>query len=96
VRAGRLGRRAGLGTRLVIAVAVEALWEVVENTSWVIERYRAATISLDYYGDSVANALGDLLANVDLMAAWVPVWAAAAALVALEWDWRSGSATGWC
>src|SRR5438046_2204537 len=32
--------------RLCLAVFFEALWEVVENTDFVIERYRAVTASL--------------------------------------------------
>jgi hypothetical protein len=46
---------------LTTTVFLEAVWEVLENSPLVIERYRTATIALGYQGDSVANSLGDIL-----------------------------------
>jgi len=54
--------RLTLTWQLCLATAVEALWEVVENTNFVIERYRAATAALGYEGDTVLNSLGDIVA----------------------------------
>ena len=54
-------KRMPLIWRLWLAISVECAWEVLENTNLVIERYRAVTISLDYFGDSIANSLGDVL-----------------------------------
>ena len=48
--------------RLVLAVAIEALWELIENTDFVINRYREATAALGYAGDTVVNSLGDVAA----------------------------------
>ena len=75
-----------VGLRLVLAVALEAAWEVFENTPFTIERYRTATIALDYYGDSVLNSVCDVLASVaGFFIAWrLPAWASAALVVLLE------------
>jgi hypothetical protein len=44
-----------------LAVSIEALWEVVENSEFVIRRYREETAALGYQGDTVVNSLGDIL-----------------------------------
>jgi len=74
------------GARFLLAMAGEAVWEAFENTDFVIQRYRAATIALDYYGDSVVNALGDLVAAAAGygFASRAPVWATIAVVIALE------------
>ena len=72
--------------RLILAVAIEAAWEVIENTDFVINHYREMTISLDYYGDSVINSVSDILVMVlgYFMAARLPVWLTVTIAIALE------------
>jgi hypothetical protein len=74
------------GTRLMLAIAIEASWEVIENTDWLIEHYRGQTVALDYYGDSVINSVSDTLFMVlgFFLARWWPVWLTVAVAVALE------------
>ncbi|GHD17302.1 UPF0314 protein [Tianweitania populi] len=68
--------RASLGTRLALAAGLEIAWEIVENTNWVINRYREGTISLDYDGDSIINSVMDtVFMVVGFVMAWrLPVW----------------------
>lgn len=66
--------------RLSVAVAIAAAWEIIENTEFVINRYRTVTMSLDYMGDSVANAVGDVVAcGIGFM---IARW--------LGWKWAMG------
>ena len=50
--------------QLTLAAILEAVWEVIENTNFVIDRYRAQTAALGYTGDTVVNSVGDLFCAI--------------------------------
>lgn len=81
-----VARRLPPGVRFVVAVLLEAVWEVFENTPLVINRYRAATISLDYFGDSIVNSTADIVAM--MLGFWLarraPVWVSLGFVIVME------------
>ena len=81
-----VARRWPAETRFLLALLIEAGWEVIENTPMVIDRYRATTAALGYTGDSIINSLSDIvmMALGFLLARKLPVWASIALLLLLE------------
>jgi Protein of unknown function (DUF2585) len=71
---------------LLIALVLEGSWEIAENTPAVIERYRSATVSLGYNGDSIINSMADMLSMVAgfLLASRLPVVISVALVIAAE------------
>ena len=83
-----LGRRFGwsIGVSFILAVLLESSWEILENTPLIINRYREATIALDYFGDSVLNSIMDIVSmavGFFLARKW-PVWLSIMTVIGLE------------
>lgn len=81
-----IAKRVALPHRALLAVGLEAAWELLENSPIIIDRYRSVTASLDYTGDSVLNSMSDIAcAGVGFaLAARLPVWASVLFVVAAE------------
>ena len=78
--------RAPLGLRLALALGLEAGWEVLENTPFIIDRYREQALAQGYFGDSIVNSASDTLAVAfGFLLAWrLPVWAAIVLVIGVE------------
>jgi hypothetical protein len=81
-----VARRWALDLRAVAALLIESAWEILENSPMIIDRYRAATISLGYSGDSVVNSVSDILFMLIgfWLAARLPVAVSVALALVLE------------
>jgi hypothetical protein len=78
--------RLSVAWRLVLTLALEVSWEIVENTRYVINRYREATIAFDYLGDTITNSLGDILSCVlgFYLARRIGFWGSLAVIIVTE------------
>jgi hypothetical protein len=81
-----VARRWSFDARLVAATLLECGWEILENTDMIINRYREATISLDYYGDSVLNSVSDVSMMIlgFALASRLPLWVSVTLIVVME------------
>lgn len=81
-----VARRLSVPKRFLIALAMEATWEVAENLPAVIQLYRQQALAQGYVGDSIVNSLSDtaMMSTGFLFAARLPPRAALALFVAIE------------
>ncbi len=78
--------RTPIALRLVFALALEVSWEIIENTPFIIDRYRQSALAQGYFGDSVVNSVSDTLAAVGgfLLARLLSAWGVVALTIAFE------------
>jgi hypothetical protein len=79
-------RKTSIGFRFMLAVIIEAGWELLENSSFIINRYREATLAVGYRGDSVLNSVSDIsfMALGFVFARYMPVWLSVVLVIFLE------------
>lgn len=78
--------RMPIGLRFALALGLEAGWEIIENTPWMINRYRQVAIAQGYFGDSIINSVSDSLAAAlgFGLARILPAWSTFALVIAVE------------
>jgi hypothetical protein len=78
--------RMPIGVRFLLAAGLEVSWEIIENTPFIIDRYRQSALAQGYVGDSVLNSVTDTLAGVSgfVLASLLPAWSTVALMVAME------------
>ena len=60
-----------ISSRFVGAVMLEGVWEILENSPIIIDRYREMTIAQGYVGDSILNSVSDIImAAIGFVIAW--------------------------
>ncbi len=81
-----VARRVPAKYRFILAVIMEAAWELLENSPIIIDRYRAATIAQGYVGDSILNSVSDIMmAGIGfVIARYSKVWVTVALIIAME------------
>jgi Protein of unknown function (DUF2585) len=75
-----------LAACFLLSVLLESIWEVTENSRFIIDRYRTETLAWDYYGDSVLNSVSDILFAVIgfFLAARLRVWVTISLAIGME------------
>src|SRR3989344_1305095 len=78
--------RLSVGTRLLLALAIESGWELFENTDMIINRYREQALAQGYFGDSIVNSTGDMIAALVgfVLAYRIPILASVVLVIILE------------
>jgi len=78
--------RTPVTVRFMLALAFEASWEVIENTPFIIDRYRQLALAQGYFGDSIINSVGDMMAAAFgfILAQALPVWGTVVLTVSIE------------
>lgn len=81
-----VARRWPVRVRFVLAVLIEAGWELLENSPIIINRYREATMAAGYCGDSILNSVSDLaMMSLGFLLAWrANPWVSAGVFLAME------------
>ena len=78
--------RAPVALRFMLAIGIEAGWEILENSPIIIDRYRRTALAQGYTGDSIINSVADTLTMAlgFLIARKLPVMITVGVAVALE------------